>query len=460
MLQNATVQISMELWGAIICVIFASFIVIGETRNTRWGKIMILLLLLMFSILVSDSVAWFYRGIEGTVAYWAVRISNYLVFALNYAIGYVFMLDLEVLLAAKQECLHPWVRRSMVIICLTGFLMVTVSQFTGFLYTIDAHNVYHRAGGYLIICAVALAMVLLMIGATSYYIWKKDLRRAVSLLVVFVLCLLATIIQTLFYGVSLVNLAMAVGVVVMFFSFERYRVSISSERREKLLENDLRLVQQQAMLAQKDAEMAKINAQLVEERTQIMLSQIQPHFIYNALSAISFLCIKDPAKAKETIDNFAIYLRTNLNSLKAEHLVSFEQELQHVQAYLSIEKTRFGDDLEIQYDIGPVDFILPSLSLQPLAENAVRHGICGREEGGTLTIRTERKGGKIIVTVLDDGIGFDASKKPQDGKVHVGMENVTARVRILCGGDVVIDSAPGFGTTATILLPDQNHAVS
>lgn len=445
----------MELWGAIICLIFASFIAIGESRGSRWGEIMISVLLLMFTILVSDSMAWYYRGRPGTVAYWGVRISNYLVFTLNYAIGYTFMLDLENLLSAQQVKLNPWFRRSMIGVCITGFLVVTISQFTGFLYTFDENNLYHRAGGYMVIAVIGLLMVLLMTGATLYYIHKHQLRKAIPLLSVFLLGLLATVVQTLFYGVSLVNLSMAVGVVIMFFSFEKDRVAISSERRQKLLENDLYLVQQQAMLAQKDAEMAKINAQLMEERTQIMLSQIQPHFIYNALAAISFLCIKDPAKAKETIDNFAIYLRTNLNSLKTEHLVPFDQELQHTQAYLAIEQTRFGEDLGIQYDIGPTDFMLPSLSLQPLAENAVRHGICGKEDGGTLTIRTERRDGQIVITVIDDGIGFDASVKPQDGRVHVGMENVTQRVRTLCGGDVVIDSAPGFGTTATILLPDQ-----
>lgn len=455
MLQTAAVQISMELWGAIICVIFASFILIGEERSTRRGRILITLLLLMFTILVSDSVAWVYRGGAGITAYWAVRISNFLVFALNYAIGYTFMLYLEEILAAKQLHIHRWVRRCIIGVCLLGFLLVTVSQFTGFLYSFDESNTYHRAGGYLVICGVALTMVLLMIGTAGYYVVKKHLFQVVPLLSVFVLVLLATIIQTLFYGISLVNLGMAVGVVVMFFSYEKHRVSVSSERRAKLLENDLRFAQQRVILAQKDAEMAKINAQLMETRTQIMLSQIQPHFIYNALSAISFLCIKDPAKAKESIDNFAVYLRTNLNSLRNDYLVPFEQELQHTRAYLAIEKTRFGDDLEIRYEIGCTDFMLPSLSLQPLAENAVRHGICGREDGGTLTIRTEKTDGKTIITVIDNGVGFDSGTRPQDGRAHIGVDNVTQRVRALCGGDVLIDSAPGFGTKVTILLPDR-----
>lgn len=455
MLQTATINIALELWGAIICLIFVSFILIGEERHSRRSRILIALILQMFFILVSDSAACAYRGGSGTTAYYAVRISNFLVFAMNYSIGYCFMLYLEELMTVKQAQLHPGFRYAITGVCVLGFLLVTLSQFTGFLYTIDENNIYHRAGGYLIIAAVGLSLVLLMIGTSTYYVRKIQLNQAISLLIVFALVLLATLVQTVFYGLSLANISMAVGVVVMFFSYEKERVFISSKRWEQLLENDLHLVEQKAMLAKKDAEMANINAQLVEERTQIMLSQIQPHFIYNALSAISILCIQDPAKAKETIDNFAIYLRTNLNSLKTEHLVPFEQELQHVQAYLAIEKTRFGDDLQIQYEIGCTDFVLPSLSLQPLAENAVRHGVCAREDGGTLTIRTERKDGKILITVTDDGVGFDPTVKLQDGKIHVGMENVTQRVRTLCGGDVVIDSAPGFGTKATILLSDQ-----
>ncbi len=89
-----------------------------------------------------------------------------------------------------------------------------------------------------------------------------------------------------------------------------------------------------------------------------------------------------------------------------------------------------------------------------MAENAVRHGICGSEDGGTVLIRTERRDGNIIITVKDDGVGFDPNVKPQDGRKHVGVESVMQRVRTLCGGDLIIDSVPGFGTTATIIIPE------
>lgn len=450
---GASVQISMELWGAIFCIIFAAFIFIGEDQKTRRGNLLTLFLFLICLILLSDSFAWAYRGGEGTVAYYAVRISNFLVFSLNYAIGYTALKYLEELLHMSGRKLNPVMKYLITGICVLGFSIVTISQFTGFLYTFDEHNLYHRADGYLVISIVAGLMVLMMIAVTCTHsrgIW----RQTVPLLLVFLLALVATVIQLLFYGISLVNIGMVAGVLVMFFAYEKDRIAVSSERKAQLLEKSLQLSQHETALAQKDAEMATINMQLVEQRTQIMLSQIKPHFLYNALSAISSLCLRNPMKAKETIDNFALYLRANLNSLNHDHMIPFEQELQHTKAYLAIEQTRFGEDLTLEYDIQCEDFMLPSLSVQPIAENAVRHGICGNEDGGTVRIRTERKDGNVVITVSDTGVGFDPSVKPNDGRKHIGVESVMQRIRTLCGGDMTLTSAPGQGTTVVITIPE------
>lgn len=453
-MNSATIQISMELWGAIFCLIFAAFIWIGEDKKTRQGNMMIEMLMLVFAILVSDSFAWGYRGVPGKTAWYAVRISNYLVFALNYPIGFTAVRYLEEILAQDNRKLPRPVKAAVSAVCLTGLVLATVSQFTGFLYTIDENNVYHRADGYWTISVVAILLVVMVIGMIVRYSNKKTRPQTVPLLMVFVLMLTSALVQSLFYGISLVNIGMVAGVVVMFFGYEKDRIAISGELKTRLLENDLKLAQQEKALAQKDAEMAAINIKLTEQRTQIMLSQIKPHFLYNALAAISALCIRDPMKARETTDNFAYYLRANLNSLTNDHMIPFKQELKHTQAYLAIEQTRFGEDLSVVYDIQCEDFKLPSLSLQPIVENAVRHGICGNEDGGTVTIRTRAADGKILISVQDTGIGFDTSARPaRDGRQHVGMESVSQRVRALCGGDMVIDSTPGYGTTVTITLP-------
>lgn len=298
-------------------------------------------------------------------------------------------------------------------------------------------------------------MQLLIIACILFYRRKFPSIQYIPLLLIFGLIFLAYIIQTLFYGVSLVNLSIAMGVIILFFFYEKERIQVSSEKETLLLEKMLQVAQQETELARKDAQMAAIVAQLTEKRTQIMLSQIQPHFIYNALSVISFLCIKDPMKAKETTDNLADYLRTNLDSLRSEHMVPFSKELEHIRVYPAIEQTRFGEDLSVEYDIRYSEFLLPCLSVQPIVENAVRHGICGKEGGGTVAIRTRKCNGNILITVTDNGVGFDTDVISKDSQSHIGMENVMQRVKTLCGGELIVKSTPGHGTSVTIVIPDE-----
>lgn len=457
MLRATVVQISMELWGAIICLMFASFIFFLDRKASRRGYLLLGLMVEIGLVLLSDTLAWIYRGKAGDVAYWMVRISNYLVFVLNYFIGYTMLLYLEALLREREAVLLPGLKCAARVVCLLGFFVVTVSQFTGYLYTFNARNEYVRGGGYLTICIIAGIVQLLV--AASVLSSRRVLGKVqyVPLLMVLVLTFLAYVIQTLCYGVSLVNLSMAVGVVVMFFGYENERGLSGVEREKLLLEKNLQLVQQGAQLAKKDAQMAKINVQLAEKRTQLMLSQIQPHFLYNTLAAISFLCIKDPGKAKELTDNFADYLRTNLHSLQNDHLVPFAQELEHTRVYLAIEQVRFGEDLSIAYDIQYSNFLIPPLTVQPVVENAVRHGICGKEEGGKVTICSRKDGERILITVTDDGVGFHTGVMPQDGKLHLGLENVKQRLEVLCGGALAVDSTPGYGTVVTITVPEKQE---
>ena len=202
----------------------------------------------------------------------------------------------------------------------------------------------------------------------------------------------------------------------------------------------------------REALMAHKDAQLTEQRAQIMLSQIQPHFLYNALNAIGYLCGEDASRARKTLDDFADYLRMNMESLTTREPAPFSVELEHTRTYLNIEQMRFGDDLKVVYDIGCDDFFVPPLSLQPLVENAVKHGVCHKEYGGTVTIATRRQDGKVYVTVSDDGAGFDVEAVREDGQTHVGIENVRSRLETMCGGKLEIRSTIGQGTVATIIL--------
>lgn len=127
--------------------------------------------------------------------------------------------------------------------------------------------------------------------------------------------------------------------------------------------------------------------------TSIMLSQIQPHFLYNSLVVIRQLCREDPRLAEETVDEFACYLRGNLDSLRLKHPISFEKEMRHTQTYLAIEQKRFGHRLKVIYKVQFKDFSLPALTLQPIVENAVRYGVTKKKEGGTVTISVDKADG-------------------------------------------------------------------
>ena len=198
----------------------------------------------------------------------------------------------------------------------------------------------------------------------------------------------------------------------------------------------------------KNMELANEAKKNKEAEVKIMISQIQPHFIYNTLASISTLIEIDPERAQQGLDNFTDYLRANLSSLSKTGLVSFSDELKHVKTYLSLEQMRFEDRLKIVYDIKAKDFMVPALSLQPLVENAAKHGILKKIEGGTITIKSYENSEANIVEISDDGVGFDPSNVK--GSDHFGLNNVKYRITSMCSGSVKIDSEGNKGTTVTV----------
>lgn len=206
----------------------------------------------------------------------------------------------------------------------------------------------------------------------------------------------------------------------------------------------------------KQAERAKeLELALLSSKMDLMLSQIKPHFVFNALSVIHDLCDKDPYKAKEALDYFSTYLKSNLNSVNENRCIAFEKELRHVESYLYIEKIRKGEKLNVIYDIKCKDFEIPPLSVQTIIENAVRHGIGAKEEGGTVMLSTSEDNRFYYVIVMDDGVGFDINncRPDDDGRKHIGMSNTKSRIKDLLNGEVIFDTSPGRGTKVTIEIP-------
>lgn len=196
---------------------------------------------------------------------------------------------------------------------------------------------------------------------------------------------------------------------------------------------------------------------LAQSRIALMLSQIKPHFIYNALNAISGLCLTDPEKADEAIFDFSQYLRSNIDSLQQTEPIPFKEELDHIKHYIKLEQMRFGERVKVVYDINYSDFRIPTLTLQPIVENAVKHGICKKENGGTVRIRTVLENpDTVLITVSDNGEGFSCEPDKQSGNdnhICVGMQNVKSRLMYKTGAVMDVKSKKGVGTTVAIELP-------
>ena len=200
----------------------------------------------------------------------------------------------------------------------------------------------------------------------------------------------------------------------------------------------------------------ELENELVQNQIKLMLGQIQPHFLYNAIGTIRALCVKKPDEARNALDYFAKYLRANMDSLSEAGCIPFSKELDHVKSYLYIEKLRFGDLLEVKYEIGTMDFECPPLMLQTMVENAVKHGLLPNKDCGTIRISTKEVRGGVEICIEDNGVGFDTNKPLEEGRSHIGVDNTRQRVMALCHGSLNIGSRVGVGTTITIIIPKKS----
>ena len=188
-----------------------------------------------------------------------------------------------------------------------------------------------------------------------------------------------------------------------------------------------------------------------QDKMLILRNQIQPHFIYNCLAIIRSLAKRDGYRAVECIDNFSDYLKAHIGAIQTDSPVPFEKELYNVKVYLSLVQADSSRDLIVFYDTPVTDFDIPPLSLEPIVENAVNHGIS--HDNGRISIITEKGDGCVLIRISDNG----SAKKTKDANkpIHtgIGIENTRKRLEVLCGGELEMNITD-HGTTVVITIPD------
>ena len=295
-----------------------------------------------------------------------------------------------------------------------------VNIFTGILFS--SNNGEYTRSKLMIISQGYQFILFLIIFFVTLFNKRLVLREKIAFALYCILPLVAIILQNSFKGYAIAYLSIIISIEILFFFLnvqKNIQLSIEQEKSK-------------------------------EAQIKVMMSQIQPHFIYNSLSSISTLIPIDPEKAQQGLDAFTEYLRHNISSLTESRLIPFEDELKHIKTYISLEKIRFNDRIKVIYDIKVHDFYVPPLSVQPIVENAIKHGILKKIEGGTLTIKTYENSEAYIVEIKDDGVGFDISAINFDENKHFGLNNIRHRIKNMCHGEVTIKSALDKGTKVVI----------
>lgn len=316
-------------------------------------------------------------------------------------------------------------------------LFFASSLWTGWLYHIDENGFAHYTAAYNSVMVFILLLGYIIISTELVHFRKHFGTKKTIILFSYIFVPLFSVPIDYKYNLNLSYIMYAIVTLVIFIE-----VDVQQSREHALLE----------------AKIAKHENELTNMRVNLMMSQIQPHFLYNALSSISYLCTKEPKEAEAATNEFADYLKANLRSIKSTCPIPFEMELQHVESYLKIQKRRFLERMCVVYDVQAYSFRIPALALQTMVENAVRHGVETRFEPTTICVSSKETPTAYIVTVQDDGPGFDVTAPLKEDRPHLGIESTRIRLAEMVNGTLDIVSEPGKGTTVTISIPKQKEA--
>ena len=302
------------------------------------------------------------------------------------------------------------------------FILLTVTQFTDFIYYFEPENIYRRGPWY----PVLLAPPMLTMGHILAGLLRRRRMLSHKQFMAFLLYILlpaaGMVVQMLFFGLPFIVFASALAGGCMVLIILRDQA-------------DRQMRQQQ---------------ELARQRASILVLQMRPHFIYNVMMSVYYLCKQDADKAQQVILDFTSYLRQNFTAIAREDAIPFAEELEHTRAYLAVEQVRFEGRLFVTFDTPHTEFYIPSLTLQPIVENAVKHGVDPELKPLYITVSTRATENGSLITVEDNGPGFTDA----DGdEPHIALHNIRERLESMLGGQLEIEPRPGGGTVVRVVVP-------
>lgn len=420
-------NVAFDIFAMIVLIIVYISCIYGKKNNS--SNCFIMLSVSVYCCVFFELGAWMVDGLSGFRAY------NYI---FNIGCNSMMLVTVGMFFYFTCKSLNVELNTiktaniSVLVVLVAGIFAEILNVMYGFYYYIDKYGVYARnqVGS---ICGYLPFVYIL--GATGYIIIKNKMpvRSKVTYLsyIIMPFAISAWYMITEYPPTFYVSTFISVILI-----YANIYVDLGQENVKYELEN-----------AHKETELAL-------QKNKQTLSQIRPHFIFNALGSIEELCVVDAKKAESAVHYFAKYLRANMDALGETDMVPFETELDHIHNYIWLEKMRFDDELDYTEDIEVEDFMIPTLSIQPLVENAVKHGMMGKEDGTLhVKIRTYQKDNDYFIEISDDGCGFDTSIKKDDGRSHIGMSYAKTSIENRLGGTISIDSELGKGTMVLLTIP-------
>lgn len=415
------VNTALDLVAFAIMILLIVVVYLSEKRyKTRYSTLYKMLIISYAIATIADAGTWYYLPFSAdSIIFEICIILDYDFIQLTIVLIHLYLIELM----ENRVVFSKWFSQFAIIVCAVEGILWACSKWSGLFYSIGEQGYIHSE--YHIWSQIPGAVIMFVDLLTVFVYWKKvAFNERIAWLAYGILGFSAEIFDLL-TSMATLYAAFAFIILVMYIELN---------------------VQNNYIIMKQRAEIAEVNAKLVT-------SQIKPHFIFNCLAVIRVLCKTDSDLAAETVKRFSSFLRSTLDAVDKNELITFEEEMYIVNNYLYLEKMRFQDSLKVEKLIEVEDFVIPSLTVQPIVENAIKHGIRGRVKGGTVKIHSFETKESYCVEISDDGVGFDMKKNDNDDKNHVGMKSVLARLKYVSNGTMEVHSEVGVGTTVLIIIP-------
>ena len=424
-------RISVELWGCFFCIMAAVAVFITRRSDPKGARRLIRVMLCCI-ILMSSEILLVFATEMKECDYIILRI-------LHFSSNFVGMLIIPLvanyishIICVRSEGTRIYWSTVEWGVFFLGIILLSINEFIPYIYYIGEDGKYIELAFFFLPVAVIFIGLLMALSVVIVYIRYLANIEKVAIVSFLLLPMMSMIMLIYDEGKYYINIAIVISAMIMFFAYE---INYSDY-------------------------MVKLEKNLNDDKLRIINQQMQPHFIFNSLALIRYLCRTNPQEAIKSIDDFSVCMRKTTDFMGYNLCTDVANEIDFVKHYLNIQKKRFNEKIDIKFLINDVDFSIPPFSIQTLTENALHHGLQdGQVEDARIVIETKKIDGNHIVIISDNGVGFNVDeakndKFKNDEAGHVGISNTRKRIEIMCNGQLFIESKPNTGTSIKIIIPE------